>query len=101
MSDTTGWYAYKKSAGGSDARAWDTDATLRLLDDSEIDRCWLFTLSGLYGFNDYRGANDEVIDVTRDIGEIRATPANLEDRQRYPKTVGCCDFESVSRSLHG
>ena len=57
MSDTTGWYAYKKSAGGSDARAWDVSATVRLLDDSGIDRCWLFTLAGLYGFNDWRVAN--------------------------------------------
>lgn len=65
MTDTTGWYAYKKSAGGSDARAWDADATARLLDDSGIDRCWLFTLSGLYGFNDYRAANDEVIEAAR------------------------------------
>ena len=61
MSDTTGWYAYKKSAGGSDARVWDADATVRLLDESGIDQCWLFTLSGLYGFNDYRAANDQVI----------------------------------------
>ncbi len=61
MTDATGWYAYKKSAGGSDARTWDAEATVRLLDDSGIDRCWLFTLSGLYGFNDYRAANDQVL----------------------------------------
>lgn len=60
MSDTTGWYAYKKSAGGSDARSWDADATVQLLDEAGIDRCFLFTLSGLYGFNDVRAANDEV-----------------------------------------
>ena len=65
MADTTGWYAYKKSAGGSDARIWDANATVRLLDDSGIDRCWLFTLAGLYGFNDYRAANDQVIDAAR------------------------------------
>jgi predicted TIM-barrel fold metal-dependent hydrolase len=65
MTDTTGWYAYKKSAGSSDARTWDAAATARLLDDSGIDRCWLFTLSGLYGFNDYRAANDEVIEAAR------------------------------------
>ena len=63
MTDTTGWYAYKKSAGGSDARAWDADATVRLLDESGIDRCWLFTLAGLYGFNDCRAANDEVAEA--------------------------------------
>lgn len=61
MSDSTGWYAYKKSAGGSDARVWDAEATVQLLDDSGIDQCWLFTLSGLYGFNDCRAANDQVI----------------------------------------
>jgi predicted TIM-barrel fold metal-dependent hydrolase len=65
MADTTGWYAYKKSAGGSDARTWDAAATVRLLDDSGIDQCWLFTLSGLYGFNDYRAANDQVIEAAR------------------------------------
>jgi predicted TIM-barrel fold metal-dependent hydrolase len=65
MSDTTGWYAYKKSAGGSDAREWDVSATVRLLDDSGIDRCWLFTLAGLYGFNDWRVANDQVIEAAR------------------------------------
>lgn len=65
MDDDTGWYAYKKSAGGSDARAWDPAATVRLLDEAGIDRCWLFTLSGLYGFNDYRAANDRVIDAAR------------------------------------
>jgi hypothetical protein len=65
MTDTTGWYAYKKSAGGSDARAWDDSATVRLLDDSGIDRCWLFTLAGLYGFNDWRAANDQVMEAAR------------------------------------
>jgi predicted TIM-barrel fold metal-dependent hydrolase len=65
MSDTTGWYAYKKSAGGSDARAWDADATVRLLDESGIDCCWLFTLAGLYGFNDWRAANDAVIEAAQ------------------------------------
>jgi predicted TIM-barrel fold metal-dependent hydrolase len=65
MSDSTGWYAYKKSAGGSDARLWDAEATVRLLDDSGIDQCWLFTLSGLYGFNDCRAANDQVIAAAR------------------------------------
>ena len=60
MTDATGWYAYKKSAGGSDAQAWDAETTVRLLDDSGIDRCFLFTLGGLYGFNDWRAANDEV-----------------------------------------
>lgn len=65
MTDSTGWYAYKKSAGGSDARLWDADATVRLLDDSGIDQCWLFTLSGLYGFNDWRAANDQVIAAAR------------------------------------
>ena len=66
MSDTTGWYAYKKSAGGSDARVWDADATVRLLDDCGIDQCWLFTLSGLYGFNDCPSANDQVIAAARE-----------------------------------
>jgi predicted TIM-barrel fold metal-dependent hydrolase len=65
MTDSTGWYAYKKSAGGSDARIWDAGATVRLLDDSGIDHCWLFTLSGLYGFNDYRAANDQVMEAAR------------------------------------
>jgi uncharacterized protein len=65
MSDSTGWYAYKKSAGGSDARLWDAAATVRLLDDSGIDQCWLFTLSGLYGFNNCRAANDQVIEAAR------------------------------------
>src|SRR5260370_40184986 len=65
MTDTTGWYAYKKSAGGSDARTWDAAATVRLLDDSRIDRCWLFTLSGLYGFNDWRAADDQGIEAAR------------------------------------
>jgi predicted TIM-barrel fold metal-dependent hydrolase len=65
MTDSTGWYAYKKSAGGSDARVWDAEATVRLLDDSGIDQCWLLTLSGLYGFNDCRAANDEVIAAAR------------------------------------
>jgi len=60
MTDATGWYAYKKSAGGSDAGIWGPDATVRLLDESGIDRCFLFTLGGLYGFNDWRAANDEV-----------------------------------------
>lgn len=60
MSDTTGWYAYKQSAGGSDARPWDAEATVRVLDESGIDRCFLFTFSGLYGFNDWRAANDQV-----------------------------------------
>jgi len=65
MTDITGWYAYKMSAGGSDARAWDASATVRLLDDSGIDRSWLFTLSGLYGFNDWHAANDQVIEAAR------------------------------------
>ena len=65
MDDTTGWYAYKKSAGGSDARTWDAAATVRLLDESGIDRCWLFTLAGLYGFNDCRASNDAVIETAR------------------------------------
>ncbi len=65
MTDTTGWYAYKKSAGGSDARTWDAEATVRLLDEAGIDRCWLFTLAGLYGFNDCRTANDQVIEAAR------------------------------------
>jgi predicted TIM-barrel fold metal-dependent hydrolase len=65
MSDTTGWYAYKKAAGGSDARSWDADSTVRLLDESAIDRCWIFTLSGLYGFNDCAAANDQVIEAAR------------------------------------
>ncbi len=60
MTNATGWYAYKKDAGASDARPWDADATVRLLDESGIDRCFLFTLGGLYGFNDWRAANDEV-----------------------------------------
>jgi uncharacterized protein len=65
MTDSTGWYAYKKAAGGSDARTWDAAATVRLLDESGIDQCWLFTLSGLYGFNDCRAANDQVIEAAR------------------------------------
>jgi predicted TIM-barrel fold metal-dependent hydrolase len=65
MNDATGWYAYKKSAGGSDARAWDAEATVRLLDDCGIDRCFLFTLGGLYGFNDCAAANDEVGSAAR------------------------------------
>jgi predicted TIM-barrel fold metal-dependent hydrolase len=65
MTDSTGWYAYKKSAGGSDARVWDAEATVRLLDESGIDQCWLFTLAGLYGFNDWRAANDQVIAAAR------------------------------------
>ena len=69
MTDTTGWYAYKKSAGGSDARAWDSHATALLLDESGIDRCFLFTLAGLYGFNDYRAANDEVGQAAREYPE--------------------------------
>jgi len=44
----------------SDSRAWDASATVRLLDDRGIDRCFLFTLSGLYGFNDCSTANDAV-----------------------------------------
>ncbi len=60
MNDSTGWYAYKKSVGGSDAQSWDAAATVRLLDDCGIDKCFLFTLAGLYGFNDFRRANDEV-----------------------------------------
>jgi predicted TIM-barrel fold metal-dependent hydrolase len=66
MSDATGWYAYKKSAGGSDARVWDAEATVRLLDESGIDQCFLFTLGGLYGFNDWRTANDEVARAAAD-----------------------------------
>lgn len=69
MSDATGWYAYKKSAGGSDARLWDAEATVRLLDDSGIDQCWLFTLSGLYGFNDCHAANDQVIAAARQFAD--------------------------------
>jgi hypothetical protein len=46
-------------------------------------------------------ADKEIIDVTGDIGEIRATPANLDDWQHYPKAVGCRYLQSVSRSLHG
>jgi uncharacterized protein len=69
MTDTTGWYAYKKSAGGSDARSWDCEATVRLLDESGIDRCFLFTLAGLYGFNDHRAANDEVGEAARQYPE--------------------------------
>jgi predicted TIM-barrel fold metal-dependent hydrolase len=65
MDDTTGWYAYKKSAGGSDAKEWDASATARLLDDAGIDRCFLFTLSGLYGFNDCTAANDRVAAAAR------------------------------------
>ena len=60
MNDATGWYAYKKDAGGSDAAAWSAEATVRLLDDAGIDQCFLFTLGGLYGFNDWRAANDDV-----------------------------------------
>ena len=60
MSDATGWYAYKKGAGGSDSKAWDAAATVSLLDECGIDRCYLFTLGGLYGFNDCSAANDEM-----------------------------------------
>jgi predicted TIM-barrel fold metal-dependent hydrolase len=60
VTDTTGWYAYKKSAGGSDARTWDAGAIMGLLDESGIDHCFLFTLAGLYGFNDWKAANDDV-----------------------------------------
>src|SRR5262249_33000982 len=65
MSDTTGWYAYTKSSGGSDAAARGGGATVRLLDESGIDCCWLFTLAGLYGFNDWRAANDAVIEAAQ------------------------------------
>ena len=60
MADSTGWYAYKKSAGGSDAQSWDAEAIVRVLDESGIDRCFIFTLSGLYGFNDVVKANQDV-----------------------------------------
>jgi predicted TIM-barrel fold metal-dependent hydrolase len=65
MTDSTGWYAYKKSAGGSDAHSWDAEAILRVLDEAGIDKCFLFTLSGLYGFNDVHAANDKVAAAAR------------------------------------
>ncbi len=65
MNDTTGWYAYKKSAGGSDARSWNDAQTIQVLDESGIDKCFLFTLSGLHGFNDVHMANDEVGQTAR------------------------------------
>jgi predicted TIM-barrel fold metal-dependent hydrolase len=93
MSDTTGWYAYKKSAGGSDARSWDADATVRLLDEAGIDRCWLFTLAGLYGFNDYCAANDDVLEAAwrnpdRLIPFCTAFPN--QDAARAAEEIGRC-----------
>jgi hypothetical protein len=53
------------------------------------------------GREQQEAADDEVIDVTGDIGKIRATPAHLEHRQRHAETVGGRYFKSVSSSLHG
>lgn len=63
MSDTRGWYAYKRQSGGSDAQRWDGPRLLALLDEVGIDRCFLFTLAGLYGFSDARRANDEIAEA--------------------------------------
>ncbi len=60
ITDTTGWYAYKKKAGVSDATIWNSDRIVGLLDEVGFDRCFLLTLAGLYGFNDHHKANDEV-----------------------------------------
>ena len=65
ITDTTGYYAYKKEAGVSDAKAWDAEAIVRLLDEVGFERCFLLTLAGLYGFNDHRQANDEIASAVR------------------------------------
>ncbi|MBI3697192.1 MAG: amidohydrolase [Acidobacteria bacterium] len=65
ITDTTGWYAYKKKAGVSDANVWDVEAIVRLMDEVGFDRCFLLTLAGLYGFNDHRKANDQIAAAVR------------------------------------
>lgn len=65
ITNVTGYYAYKKSAGAFDSQIWDADRIVRLMDEVGYDRCFLLTLSGLYGFNDWRLANDEVAAAVR------------------------------------
>jgi predicted TIM-barrel fold metal-dependent hydrolase len=65
ITNVTGYYAYKKSAGAYDSQIWDADRIVRLMDEVGYDRCFLLTLSGLYGFNDWRTANDEVATAVR------------------------------------
>lgn len=65
ITDTTGYYAYKKSAGAYDSQLWDAERIVRLLDEVGIDHSFLLTLSGLYGFNDGRLANDEIASAVR------------------------------------
>ncbi len=60
ITDTRGYYAYKKTAKVSDAENWDSMRLVSLMDDLGVARCFLLTLAGLYGFNDTRKANDEV-----------------------------------------
>ena len=49
----------------SDSQIWDASRIAGLLDEVGIDRCFLLTLAGLYGFNDWRKANDEVAAAVR------------------------------------
>ena len=65
ITSTTGYYAYKKSAGAYDSQLWDAERIVRLLDELGFEKCFLLTLSGLYGFNDWRKANDEVAAAVR------------------------------------
>jgi predicted TIM-barrel fold metal-dependent hydrolase len=65
ITSVTGYYAYKKSAGAFDSQIWDAERIVRLLDEVGFDRCFLLTLAGLYGFNDRRGANDEIAAAVR------------------------------------
>jgi predicted TIM-barrel fold metal-dependent hydrolase len=66
ITDTRGYYAYKKTAKVSDAENWDADRIVALMDDLGMARCFLLTLAGLYGFNDTRRANDEVARAVQD-----------------------------------
>jgi uncharacterized protein len=65
ISDTTGWYAYKKAAGADDSQIWEADRIIRLMDEVGIDKIFLLTMRGLYGFNDSRLANDEIAAAVR------------------------------------
>lgn len=65
ITDTTGYYAYKKASAVTDSEVWDADRLVALMDDLGIARSFLLTLAGLYGFNDHRKANDEVAAAVR------------------------------------
>lgn len=55
---------------------------------------------GRSGREEKEAANNEIIDVARDVGKIRAAPANFEDRQGYTETISGRYLKPVASPFH-